>query len=490
MEPWLIRIANYLLAQSWQIAVLTLVVACASFLLRNRSAHVRYLLWLIVLAKALMPPLYSIPVAVLPQRAVPEYIPAPPVAERMTAEHGTSETAMAEVPRPSSVQPQAAPSRVVPTKLARHDTRAWLAIGWLAGVVALSFYYLLNALRTQIWLQRRRKALPSDSARDIESFFMANYVRRMPHVWLLERINQPFVWGLVRGGIYLPTRLLDGKNAKFQPSLLGHELSHVVRLDAMVNSLQVIAQTIFWFHPFVWWANRKIRAEREKCCDEMTIARFKAPPEEYGEAIVETLGAKYEQARPVPSLAVAGQVRNIEERIKTMLEPGKKFYKRPTLMAATFALLLAVCAVPTTMVLTVRAATQPPTGAADAERVFGNPINLGSPVNSFANEFGPRISADGLELYFNSYRPGGLGQADLWVTTRKTKADPWGEPVNLGPTVNSPSGEGAPCISADGLSLYFSSERPGGYGGSDLWVTTRQTRTAPWGKPINLGPTV
>ena len=54
MELWLIRRADYLLAQSWQIAVLTIAVALASLLLRNRSAHVRYLLWLIVLAKALV----------------------------------------------------------------------------------------------------------------------------------------------------------------------------------------------------------------------------------------------------------------------------------------------------------------------------------------------------------------------------------------------------------------------------------------------------
>jgi beta-lactamase regulating signal transducer with metallopeptidase domain/formylglycine-generating enzyme required for sulfatase activity len=364
MEAWLIRIANYLLAQSWQIAVLTLVVACASFLLRNRSAHVRYLLWLIVLAKALVPPLYSIPVAVLPQRAAPEYILAPPVAERMAAEH--EPVSRASRPRIAGRMPatRSALSPVGLNKPTRYNTRAWLAIGWLVGVVSLSFYYLANALRTQIWLQRRRKALQSESARDIKSFFTANGVRRMPNVWLLERINQPFVWGLVRGSIYLPAKLLDGKNAKFQPSLLGHELSHVIRLDAMVNSLQVIAQTIFWFHPFVWWANAKIRAEREKCCDEMTIARLKALPEEYGEAIVETLAAKYEQARPVPSLAVAGQIKNIEERIETMLKPGKKFYKRPSLIASTGVLLVTLLAVPTTVEVTAKeqsdVTSQPP----------------------------------------------------------------------------------------------------------------------------------
>jgi ankyrin repeat protein len=257
--------------------------------------------------------------------------------------------------------------------------------------VALSFYYLLNALRTQIWLQRRRKALPSESARTIERLFAAHGVKRKPRVWLLERINQPFVWGLVRGSIYLPATLLDGKNAKFQASLLGHELSHVVRLDAMINSLQVIAQTIFWFHPLLWWANRKIRDEREKCCDEMTIARLNAPPEEYGEAIVETLAIKYEQARPVPSLAVAGQVKNTEERIRTMLKPGKKFRKRPSLVALTVALLFAVCAVPTTLVLTARAGAKASTPlhqavADDNLKEVRSLISKGANVNAKDNE--------------------------------------------------------------------------------------------------------
>jgi cytohesin len=490
MEPWLIRRADYLLAQSWQIAVLTIAVALASLLLRNRSAHVRYLLWLIVLAKCLVPPLYSIPVAVLPPQEPPVYAPGPPIGERMVAEDRVLEAAVTESAGLASVPSDPASSPRVLRRPARYDPRAWLALGWLAGVVALSFYYLLNALRTQIWLQRRRKALPRESGGSIESFFSAHGARRRPRVWLLDRINQPFVWGLVRGSIYLPAGLLDGQHAKFQASLLGHELSHVLRFDALINSLQVLAQAVFWFHPFVWWANRRIRAEREKCCDEMTIARWNTRPEEYSEAIVETLAAKYEQARPVPSLAVAGQVKNIEERIRTMLRPGKEFYKHPSFPVAAVVVLMSLLAVPTTLVLTVRAGNAPPTDSAGADLIFENPTNLGPSVNSPDEDYETSLSADELELYFNSLRPSGQGQSDLWVATRKTKADPWGKAVNLGPAVNGPAGDKSPCISADDLSLYFASDRPGGHGVHDLWVTTRKAKGEPWGEPVNLGPTV
>ncbi|MFB0553855.1 MAG: LamG-like jellyroll fold domain-containing protein [Phycisphaerae bacterium] len=131
---------------------------------------------------------------------------------------------------------------------------------------------------------------------------------------------------------------------------------------------------------------------------------------------------------------------------------------------------------------------------AKADFTFGTPIPVPN-VNSSAQQFAPSISADGLELYFTSNRPGGYGDYDIWVTTRATTDDPWGTPVNLGPTVNSSAGEGAQSISADGLTLYFSDYglgvvRPGGSGGYDIWVTTRATKDDEWGTPVNLGPTV
>jgi len=67
MENYLTQITNYLLTQSWQIAVLVVVIAAVTLALKNRSAHIRYLLWLIVLAKCLVPPLLAIPLPILPQ---------------------------------------------------------------------------------------------------------------------------------------------------------------------------------------------------------------------------------------------------------------------------------------------------------------------------------------------------------------------------------------------------------------------------------------
>jgi len=128
---------------------------------------------------------------------------------------------------------------------------------------------------------------------------------------------------------------------------------------------------------------------------------------------------------------------------------------------------------------------------ANADFIFGEPVNLGPTVNATSSWQGePSISADGLSLYFASDRPGGAGDSDLWITTRPTIEKEWGEPVNMGRTINSTFKEENPCISADGLELYFASNRKGGYGGHDIWVTRRQSKYDVWGIPTNLGPTI
>jgi hypothetical protein len=131
------------------------------------------------------------------------------------------------------------------------------------------------------------------------------------------------------------------------------------------------------------------------------------------------------------------------------------------------------------------------TEVAKADFSFGEPTSLGPMVNSSSEEFNASISSDGLSLYFISNRAGGVGGRDIWVTTRATTEDDWGEPVNLGPTINTPAGEWGVSISYDGLSLYFDTKQSGATGArDDLWVATRTTTDDDWSNPVNLGPIV
>ncbi|NQU21650.1 MAG: PD40 domain-containing protein [Candidatus Nealsonbacteria bacterium] len=117
---------------------------------------------------------------------------------------------------------------------------------------------------------------------------------------------------------------------------------------------------------------------------------------------------------------------------------------------------------------------------------FGTPA-LVSEVNSSSDDGGADISADGLTLYFSSNRGNGQGSYDLWQAVRPSVNDPFGEPTNMGSAVNSSSMEGHSSITGDDLTIYL--ER-GGSSTRDIWVATREADTDPFGSPVSLGPTI
>ncbi|MHC4269620.1 MAG: PEP-CTERM sorting domain-containing protein [Planctomycetota bacterium] len=118
----------------------------------------------------------------------------------------------------------------------------------------------------------------------------------------------------------------------------------------------------------------------------------------------------------------------------------------------------------------------------------GAPVNAMA-VNTAANEFAPDISSDGLTLFFTSNRAGGSGGDDIYMATRANippPPNPFGPAVNLA-GINTIFSDLAPSISSDGLSLYFTSNRPGGFGGFDLYESTRPDLFSSFGAAVNMG---
>jgi Tol biopolymer transport system component len=108
-----------------------------------------------------------------------------------------------------------------------------------------------------------------------------------------------------------------------------------------------------------------------------------------------------------------------------------------------------------------------------ADGTFGPPEPVAE-LNTSYDDHCPAVRRDGLELIFMSDRPGGLGLADYWMATRASTKDPWSVPVNL-TVLNSPAYDsGKMTFSFDGRQFYFYSNRPGGYGGYDVYVATRE----------------
>ena len=127
-----------------------------------------------------------------------------------------------------------------------------------------------------------------------------------------------------------------------------------------------------------------------------------------------------------------------------------------------------------------------------ANSEWSDPVNLGPAINTAFNEQGPNLSNDGLTLYFGSDRPGGSGGFDIWVARRDCTACPWQTPVNVGPVVNTVASETGPGLSIDGHLLFFTSNRAGGQGLNDLYLSHRADPKDDfsWRPPVGLGPDV
>ena len=113
------------------------------------------------------------------------------------------------------------------------------------------------------------------------------------------------------------------------------------------------------------------------------------------------------------------------------------------------------------------------------------PENMKPPVNTRYKETQPSLSADGRTLYFASDRPGGKGQLDLWKTFLDDQGN-WSQPTNMGDTINTRYHEMSPYIHQDNQTFYFASDGHLGLGGFDLFIS-RQDSTGKWGNPENLG---
>jgi beta-lactamase regulating signal transducer with metallopeptidase domain len=148
----------------------------------------------------------------------------------------------------------------------------WIVPAWMCGVVLLSARFLAG------WNGARRLPLkgvrPAPEA--LEAVLGRLCVRlgvRRP-VLLLEsvRVSVPTALGVLRPAILLPACAVTGLSPEAIEAVLAHELAHIRRHDYLVNLLQTAAETLLFYHPAVWWVSRRIRIERENCCDDLAVA--------------------------------------------------------------------------------------------------------------------------------------------------------------------------------------------------------------------------
>ena len=202
---------------------------------------------------------------------------------------------------------------VTPNRLLSPDILPWLVASWLCGVVFFSlrvaggFLLLEHKRRSQsAKLEDHVLALCLDVQRQLG---LDRVIRYMECAWL----QAPAVIGWLRPMVLVPATALTGLSEAQLRAVIAHELAHIRRFDALVNLFQVFAETLLFYHPAIWWLNRRIRAERELCCDEIAVAATGSRLE-YAQAL--TLMAAWESA---PSLAMAVNRGPLSQRILHIL---------------------------------------------------------------------------------------------------------------------------------------------------------------------------
>ena len=303
----------------WQGAALAILLGVALALIRPTAARTRYAVALLTLAAMLVLPVAT--TVQLYEPAIPSSsktadvtAPAPSPSLRPSVTSVTSPATVAAVtPSPSTARFTLLRDRLEPML-------TWFVVIWVVGVLILSVrlaYGWLGArrLRTQ-GTRAVSEALQQVLAR------LAARLRVNRSVRLLESllIEVPAVVGWLRPVVLVPASALTGLTPQQLEVLLAHELAHVRRYDYLVNIVQCVIETLLFYHPAVWWVSRRIREEREHCCDDLAVAVC-GDPHFYATALV---GMERIRSTAPPRLALAatGAGGSLLTRVRRLVLPS------------------------------------------------------------------------------------------------------------------------------------------------------------------------
>jgi len=289
-----------LLHSLWQFALIGLIAAVLLACLRSRS-HARHAIAyaaLLLMALAplvtyvLIPPPTSLFYADAEIPSTGEAIASHPVSPPSVVvpmpippDEATSVADSAPMPGAQAIEvaavesyltsPSLSETRAVDKQLARY--LAWLAPFWLAGVLALALRQLGG------WLLARRVLRAATPIADrglrnrLETLIRTMGVRRTVRVMQSAIAGVPMVLGTFRPVLIVPASLVTGLSPDQWDAILAHELAHIRRYDYVLNLLQIVVETLLFYHPAVWWLSRRIRVERELCCDDLATQSCGSP---------------------------------------------------------------------------------------------------------------------------------------------------------------------------------------------------------------------
>ncbi len=290
----------------WQGTALAALAAAAMALCRRTSA--RYALGVGALVLMLLAPLATFFFYAQQHSGVADTAKSSPLAAVAWP------TARGRAAASGSTQPSSrGRSPIAPSDALPGSVEVWLVEAWLLGVAFFSLrsaggFLLLERER------RRQSAVVSPQVLEIchtlqRRLGLDRAIAYCECKWL----QAPAVIGWFRPVVFLPVTALTGLSEDQLQSVIAHELAHIQRLDPFVNVFQVCVETLLFYHPAVWWLNKRIRAEREHCCDEMAVSLC-GNAVEYARALT-----MMEEWRSAPVLAMAANRGPLTERIVRVL---------------------------------------------------------------------------------------------------------------------------------------------------------------------------
>ena len=145
---------------------------------------------------------------------------------------------------------------------------------WVAGVIAFSLRLASQWMAAHRLLMMGTRPPPPACTGALERVAARLHVTRPVRIVESALVQVPAVLGWLRPVILLPASILTGLTPLQLDALLAHELVHIRRYDYVVNLLQSVIETLLFYHPAVWWVSRRVREEREHCCDDLVVAVF------------------------------------------------------------------------------------------------------------------------------------------------------------------------------------------------------------------------
>ena len=211
---------------------------------------------------------------------------------------------------------------------------------WFAGVVLLSLrsiggFFLVERIR------RRESSSVADNVLEICLELQDRMgISRMIRYCQSIHLEVPVVVGWVRPVVLLPVSAITGLSVVQLEAVIAHELAHIRRYDAFVNLFQVAVETLLFYHPAVWWLGKRIRAEREHCCDDAAVA-ICGSPVTYARAL-----ACLAERKPSPQLAMALNGSPLVDRVARLLSSARdtRMLRAANLSAGVFCLSVALLA--------------------------------------------------------------------------------------------------------------------------------------------------